>query len=183
MSEVWRCLRFILLSRLLAPALIWVADRLWDDGMPMSGFGRHCADGKAWLLRRLWLRGEGIVYLASDLAVTLPLQGNIEIGGETFVGKRCFFGNQASIRIGGGSALGNDCRLLTATHDPQTHAVRYLPVQIGAGCWLGAAVTVLPGVSIGAGSLIGAGAVVTRDIPPNSVAVGVPARVVRARRT
>lgn len=53
------------------------------------------------------------------------------------------------------------------------------PVTIGNDVWLGQGVCVLPGVTIGAGSVVGANAVVTIDIPPGSVAVGVPARVVR----
>jgi len=48
-------------------------------------------------------------------------------------------------------------------------------------CWLGHGVTVLDGVTIGKGSVIGAGAVVTKDIPPYSVALGVPAKVVKSR--
>jgi acetyltransferase-like isoleucine patch superfamily enzyme len=56
------------------------------------------------------------------------------------------------------------------------------PVRIGADVWLGRGVTVLRGVDIGEGSVIGAHAVVTRDVPPYSVAVGVPARVIRSRR-
>ena len=53
------------------------------------------------------------------------------------------------------------------------------PVTIGSDCWFGANVTVCPGVTIGDGCVIGAGSVVTRDIPPNSFAAGVPARVIR----
>jgi len=54
-----------------------------------------------------------------------------------------------------------------------------LPVTIEDGCWIGGGTIILPGVTIGRGSTIGAGSVVTRDIPPNSVAVGSPARVTK----
>ena len=54
------------------------------------------------------------------------------------------------------------------------------PVPIGNDCWFGANVVVCPGVTIGEGCVIGAGSVVTHDIPPRSVAAGVPCRVLRA---
>lgn len=53
------------------------------------------------------------------------------------------------------------------------------PVTIGNDVWIGGQVTILPGVTIGDGAVIGAGAVVTRDIPPHTLAMGVPARVIR----
>jgi acetyltransferase-like isoleucine patch superfamily enzyme len=56
---------------------------------------------------------------------------------------------------------------------------RVEPVSIGDGAWLGQNVVVCPGVRIGSGAVIGANAVVTEDIPPSSLAVGAPARVVR----
>lgn len=53
------------------------------------------------------------------------------------------------------------------------------PISIGADCWIGGSVTVLPGVTIGEGCTVGAGSVVTKDIPARSVAVGNPARVIK----
>lgn len=60
-----------------------------------------------------------------------------------------------------------------------TNLERAAAVIIGDNCWLGGGVTVCPGVSIGEGCVIGAGSVVTRDIPPHSLAVGSPCRVLR----
>ncbi len=60
-----------------------------------------------------------------------------------------------------------------------TNLERAGSVEIGDNCWLGGGVTVCPNVRIGEGCVIGAGSVVTRDIPPHSLAVGVPCRVIR----
>jgi acetyltransferase-like isoleucine patch superfamily enzyme len=59
--------------------------------------------------------------------------------------------------------------------------IRISPIQIGRGCWIGQNVVVMPGVSIGEMSIIGANSVVTKSIPPRSIAVGSPARVTRRR--
>ncbi len=56
-----------------------------------------------------------------------------------------------------------------------------LPIKIGSDVWLGAGVKILGGVTIGDGCIVGAGAVVTGDLPPYSIAVGMPARVVGTR--
>ena len=53
------------------------------------------------------------------------------------------------------------------------------PVHIGKNCWLGAGVIVLPGITIGDNVVIGAGSIVTKDLPPNVVAVGNPCRILR----
>jgi galactoside O-acetyltransferase len=59
--------------------------------------------------------------------------------------------------------------------------MRVAPTIVEDEAWIGAHVTVLPGVRIGKGAIVGAGSVVTRDLPPMSVAVGAPARVIRFR--
>ena len=71
---------------------------------------------------------------------------------------------------------------LNDSHPVTRQAMDEADVVIGRDAWLGAWVMVMPDVSIGAGTMVGAGAVVTRDLPPISIAAGIPARVVGTRR-
>ena len=92
--------------------------------------------------------------------------------------------DEAEVTFGDNCFVGPNVSIYTACHstDPsERNSGREWarPVSIGNDCWIGGSVTILPGVSIGDGSTIGAGSVVTRDIPPRSVAVGNPARVVK----
>ena len=70
--------------------------------------------------------------------------------------------------------------VLNAPHIPPNERPIYSEeINIGDNCWLGEGVCILPGVTIGAGSIIGALSVVNRDIPANSIAVGAPAKVIK----
>jgi acetyltransferase-like isoleucine patch superfamily enzyme len=86
------------------------------------------------------------------------------------------------VHIGARTMISTGCSIAAITHSEQIatrgHGIE-LPVMIEEDCWLGTGAIILPGVHIGRGSIIGAGAVVTKDIPPLSLAVGIPARVVR----
>ena len=85
--------------------------------------------------------------------------------------------------------MGTDCLIYTQNHkfDEIDKLMRLQgfqgtkPVYIGNNCWIGGRVTILPGVKIGDGSIIGAGAVVTKDVPENSIVAGNPAVVVKKR--
>ncbi|MBR5535185.1 MAG: sugar O-acetyltransferase [Clostridia bacterium] len=88
------------------------------------------------------------------------------------------------IYVGDGTLFGPNVTVATAGHpiDPALRATACqfaVPVKIGKNCWIGAGAIILPGVTIGDGTVIGAGSVVTRDIPSNVVAVGNPCRVLR----
>ena len=108
----------------------------------------------------------------------------VSIGDGSFVNAGCRFDGFGQVDIGRDVFLGPEVMILTATHeiddDGQVERVpAFKPVTIGDRCWLGARVTVLPGVTIGEGTIIGAGAVVTKDCKPGAVYVGVPARQLR----
>lgn len=105
---------------------------------------------------------------------------NIRLGKNVIVNYNCTFLDTAKITIGNNCKIGPDCHIVTAVHpkDPmgrRKHMVRGEPITIGEDCWLGANVTVLPGVTIGDRCIIGAGAVVTKDVPDDSTYVGNPA--------
>jgi len=107
---------------------------------------------------------------------------NLRLGKGVFVNMGCRFQDAGGITIGDGSLVGHGSTLTTLNHavDPDRRA-DMLParIMIGRKAWLGAAVTVLPGITIGDGAIIGAGAVVTKDVPANAIVAGVPARVIR----
>ena len=88
------------------------------------------------------------------------------------------------IYIGDYTMLGPNVVIATGGHPilPELRQKDYqynAPVHIGRNCWLGAGVIVVPGITIGENSVIGAGSIVTKDIPPNVLAVGNPCRVLR----
>jgi acetyltransferase-like isoleucine patch superfamily enzyme len=111
------------------------------------------------------------------------------------IGNNCFLGEYNVIRGQGGVTIGNDVytgpmvKIVAVDHvfDSLDRPIREQGVTaqgivIEDDVWLGAGVTVVDGVTIGRGSIIGAGAVVTSDIPPYSIAVGIPAKPVKNRR-
>lgn len=106
---------------------------------------------------------------------------NISFGENVFINAGCRFQDQGGISIGEGALIGHNAVITTLNHDmvPSRRADMHpAKVVIGRGVWFGANVTVLPGVSIGDGAVVGAGAVVTKDVAPNTVVVGVPAQQV-----
>ncbi|UBF27341.1 acyltransferase [Kovacikia minuta CCNUW1] len=114
--------------------------------------------------------------------------GSILIEDNVFIGPYTVIYGQGGVRIGKDSLIAMHCRILSSTHAipernaPIRHQPNILqPTTIGEDVWLGGSVTVLGGVTIGNGCVVGAGAVVTKDLPPYSIAVGVPAKVVRTR--
>ncbi len=140
--------------------------------------------------------------LFTSLGKNVYLQGPIYIdcGVNTYIGDDSFANvnftvlDEGKVTIGKRVFIGPNVSLLTAVHplcyqdrnpffNEKTGMVTNLeytaPITIEDDCWIAASVTVIGGVTIGKGSVIGAGSVVTKDIPPNSLAVGNPCRVLR----
>lgn len=107
---------------------------------------------------------------------------NIKIGKDVFVNSGCCFQDQGGVTLGDGCLVGHNVVFATLDHDkcPSRRGdMTAAPIVVGKDVWIGAHATILKGVTIGDGAIVAAGAVVTRDVPPNTIAAGVPARVVK----
>ena len=108
---------------------------------------------------------------------------NIRFGKNVFVNSGCCFQDQGGIYIDDGALIGHNVVLATLNHGrlPENrHDLLPSPIYIGKNVWIGASAVVLPGVRIGDGAIVAAGAVVTKDVPPNTVVGGVPARQLKS---
>ncbi len=175
---LWLALRY--------PSLAWPVLRAkWDL--------RHCdhVGPRARLEGRALVRNLGRITIGERLLmyggtvrcelVTNP-RGAIEIGDRVFINYGVSISAHRLVKIGNRCQIGNysllmdnDYHQIGAQHKTGVSQ----PIILEDDVWLGARVIVLKGVTIGQGAVIGAGSVVTRDIPPRSVAVGSPARVVK----
>jgi acetyltransferase-like isoleucine patch superfamily enzyme len=112
-----------------------------------------------------------------------------EIGDNVFLGEGFHISVAESLKIGDGVIVGARLIIMGGDHDfsqigkrlHEVHEGINLPVVIEKDVWIGAGVMILKGVTIGEGAIIGAGSMVTKDIPPYSVAIGTPARPVKKR--
>jgi acetyltransferase-like isoleucine patch superfamily enzyme len=114
--------------------------------------------------------------------------GSINLERGVFIGPYTVVYGHGGVTVGEDTLISMHCRILSSNHTvPATERrIRWEPdilepTKIGCDVWLGAGVTVLAGVAIGDGCVVGAGAVVTKDLPPYSIALGVPAKITGQR--
>lgn len=135
-------------------------------------------------LRQMKSVGQRVV-IQPGLRISRP--ANISLGDDVNIHVNCVMQAQAPIDIGSRTLIAANCTIVTANHAyskqgaDAMHTIERKPVKIGSDCWLGASVTVLPGVTIGDGAVIGAGSVVTRDLPANMICIGSPAKPKKER--
>ncbi|MBE0699223.1 MAG: acyltransferase [Anaerolineaceae bacterium] len=108
----------------------------------------------------------------------------LTIGSESMVGIGVYFDMAGSITLGNRVTLGPQIMFITGAHEvmgSHQRAGSLVPqaICVEDGVWIGARALILPGVTIGNGAVVGAGAVVTKDVPPNTLVAGVPAAIKR----
>lgn len=165
--------------------------RMREMELLYNGTTRDESEKRSQLLREmLGACGEDVMFLPN---VHFDYGYNVKIGDHFFGNVNSTFLDVAEIRIGAHVLMGPNVTLCTATHPilprerlPQRSEtgkevmLEYSrPIEIEDEVWIGAGVIVNPGVHIGRGAVIGSGSVVTKDIPANVVAAGVPCRVIR----
>lgn len=138
--------------------------------------------------RRVELLKKILASVGENCYIEPPLHANwgchTHLGNNVYANFNLTLVDDTDIYIGDSVMFGPNVVLATAGHpiDPELRRQVYQfnqPIHIGNNVWLGAGVIVLPGVTIGDNSVVGAGSVVTKDIPPNVVALGNPCRVLR----
>ena len=144
---------------------------VWDGKAPQLSLLTTAPGSKLTLNGKFSLHVRGTVGVASGASVTL---------GHGYASPGLLLSSRAAITIGDGAAIAED--VIIRDHDGHTIAggrAEQLPIVIGDHVWIGMRAMVLKGVTIGSGAIIAAGAVVTRDVPPNTLVAGNPAQVVR----
>jgi maltose O-acetyltransferase len=175
------------LSRLAREELTWVRPGVWAMNVINAALPAGVAPRmRAQLYRMFGVRiGGGTVIMGPLRFIWYgDVARKLNVGRECFISRDIVMDATADITIGDGVVIGPEVMFMTATHeisgmDRRAGANRPAPISIGKGAWIGTRVTLLPGVSVGDGAVVAAGCVVTRDIPPNVVAGGVPARILR----
>lgn len=108
---------------------------------------------------------------------------NITIGKNVFINSGCHFQDQGGVTIEDGCLIGAQVEFATINHgqDPAHRTDNHFaPIHLGKRVWIGSHATILPGVTIGDNSIVAAGAVVTKEVPPNVIVAGVPARIIKS---
>lgn len=118
----------------------------------------------------------------------IGFKNKFHIGNHCCINPGVFINASGGVEIGDGTIFGPEVIIYSTNHNyksseclPFSKTDLYAKVTIGANCWIGTRVIILPGVNIGEGTIIGAGAVVSKSCPPGSILVGNPAKVVKTR--
>ena len=160
---------------------------------PDFTFGKHCFIGERVIIHERRKGGHvrlgNYVELIQDTILETGVGGSVTIGNHASIHTGCHIMSYvAPITIGEGVMIANSCNLFSYNHGvSKNEPIRKQPLEstgpidIKDEAWLGTNVTVLQNVTIGYGAVVGAGSLVTKDIPDNAVAAGVPAQILKFR--
>ncbi len=145
-------------------------------------------DGRVYVLGTRNVRMGLRCRIGRDTEFETAETGNIRLGDDVRINRGCTLVSYAGITIGEYAIVGEYVSIRDANHgmspdEPmrcQKHASS--PICIGRDVWIGRGSCILPGVTIGEGSVVGANSVVNADIPPYSIAAGIPAKIVKKRQ-
>lgn len=119
-------------------------------------------------------------FLQDHVYLRAGMNGSIQIGNDVAINSFARLFGHGGITVGDNSQIGPGATLTTTSHDIDMDMVAsFRPITIGEWTWIGANAIILPGITIGNHVVVGAGSVVTKDIPDYSVAVGIPAKVIK----
>ena len=146
-----------------------------------ASYGKPAAEREELLAALLGHAGKGSLF---EPSFRCEFGFNISVGDDFYANFDCIMLDGGGITIGNNVLFGPRVSIYTTNHalDPADRALGACiakPVVIGDNVWVGGGVTINPGVTIGSGSVIGSGSIVTKDVPPNTIAAGVPARILR----
>lgn len=157
---------------------------LWDafDKLPLSLIAPFSIPFRRHLAHRLFAKcGKALIV---EENVRFNFGQFLEVGDNVFFNRNVFLDSKGGIRIGDAAALAEDVRVFTHSHSEASHLVRsYAPVIIDDYAKVYSGATILPGVTIGEQAIVASGALVTKDVPPNMVVAGIPAKIIRERQT
>ncbi len=129
------------------------------------------------------------VYVGHNTILKSYYKSELSIGDNTWIGQNCFFHSAGGVEIGQAVGVGPCVKIITSVHNDDDiskpilyQELKFKKVIIKDGADIGLGSIILPGVTIGEGAIVGAGSVVTKDVPPYSVVVGVPAKIIRSRK-
>lgn len=153
-----------------------IHDNVKIDALSMNGvtIGSHC------------VIGEGTTIECTGSLSSIGV--GIKIGDRTTFGNDCFFGAAGGIEIGDDVVAGQFIRFHSENHNYDNlrklireQGVSHKGIKIGNNCWIGAGVVFLDGAELGDGCVVGANAVVTKKFAPNSIIIGIPAKMIKSR--
>ena len=170
-------------SAIRSPSMRRLAKFVADLRTPLG------AGDDRWERKNFWLRLAGIGVSRTGVAIGRGfrcvdgLEHNISIDDYAAIGHDVHIWNFDRVSIGRFCMIAADVVISNGWHDKSTLEPASGPTTIGHGAWIGTAARIVGSVTVGENAIVGAGALVIRDVPPNAIVAGVPARLLAQRET